>query len=340
MGARAVRPTRFQRTQHLFVAVVPALIVVLSITGFVWAQKTVTLVVNGHQRAFVTQSTTVAGLLRDAGVQVGARDVVMPSLECQLRDGDRVVVRRAVPVTLEVANERIELEVLGDSVADALVAAGMDPSETPGVEPAVDTPLRPGVVICAPMTVVRVMEESVALPFATLEHGDSSLAKGKREVVTAGTKGRATRVYRTLVTEGFEGERVLVSERIVSEPVDRVVAVGTAPSRRALARAGAGRPAGAAKRGRRLTVTATAYAPGSDGVDWRTATGAKAGLGVIAVDPRVIPLGTRVYVPGYGYGTAADTGGAIKGARIDLCYESRAPAMLWGRRTVTIVVLD
>ena len=84
----------------------------------------------------------------------------------------------------------------------------------------------------------------------------------------------------------------------------------------------------------------TAYAPGSGGADHRCATGALATRGVIAVDPHVIPLGTHVYVPGYGYAIAADTGGAIEGNRIDLCYDTYDEAIRWGRRPVTIIILD
>ena len=89
-----------------------------------------------------------------------------------------------------------------------------------------------------------------------------------------------------------------------------------------------------------MRCVATGYSPGSGGADNVCATGARALHGVIAVDPRVIPLGTHVYVPGYGYAVAADTGGAIKGNRIDLCYATNAEAVQWGRRTVTIVILD
>ena len=82
-----------------------------------------------------------------------------------------------------------------------------------------------------------------------------------------------------------------------------------------------------------LTVSATAYSlPGY------TASGLHVGWGVVAVDPRVIPLGTRMTVPGYGEAIAADVGTAIIGDRIDLWFPTLAQAQAWGRRTVTIIV--
>jgi 3D (Asp-Asp-Asp) domain-containing protein len=85
--------------------------------------------------------------------------------------------------------------------------------------------------------------------------------------------------------------------------------------------------------GRTITVTSTGYSlPG------HTATGMPVGWGVVAVDPSVIPLGTRLTVPGYGEGVAADTGSAVRGATIDLWFPSLAQARAWGRRTVTITL--
>ncbi len=69
-----------------------------------------------------------------------------------------------------------------------------------------------------------------------------------------------------------------------------------------------------------------------------TATGVRVAYGIVAVDPSVIPLGTRMTVPGYGEGIAADTGGAVKGAHIDLWFPTRAEALAWGTRTVTITL--
>jgi 3D (Asp-Asp-Asp) domain-containing protein len=84
---------------------------------------------------------------------------------------------------------------------------------------------------------------------------------------------------------------------------------------------------------RTLTVTSTGYSlPG------RTSTGLPVSFGVIAVDPAVIPLGTRISIPGYGEGVAADTGGAVQGMTIDLWFPTLAQALAWGRRTVTITL--
>lgn len=85
--------------------------------------------------------------------------------------------------------------------------------------------------------------------------------------------------------------------------------------------------------GRTLTVLATGYSLGG-----HTSTGVPVGYGIVAVDPSVIPLGTHLTIPGYGDGVAADTGGAIAGARIDLWFPTRAEALAWGSRTVTVAL--
>jgi cystine transport system substrate-binding protein len=92
-------------------------------------------------------------------------------------------------------------------------------------------------------------------------------------------------------------------------------------------------PVPAAGGARTLTVTATAYS-----LSGHTATGLPVGPGVVAVDPAVIPLGTRLTIPGYGEGVAADTGSAVQGYTIDLWFPSLADALAWGRRTVTITL--
>ena len=120
---------------------------------------------------------------------------------------------------------------------------------------------------------------------------------------------------------------------VVRKPVPQIARVGTRP------------PIGAPDAlldTESMILEATAYYPGprnyGGGVGIRTKTGMLAQRGVVAVDPVVIPLGTRVYVEGYGGAIAADTGGAIRGKRIDLCFNTYEEAMRFGRRPVRVYI--
>jgi 3D (Asp-Asp-Asp) domain-containing protein len=85
-----------------------------------------------------------------------------------------------------------------------------------------------------------------------------------------------------------------------------------------------------------MQMIATGYTASCAGCDGMTAIGRRAGHGIVAVDPHLIPLGTRLYIPGYGLAIAGDTGGDIVGHRIDLGFDSRREALLFGRRDITV----
>ena len=91
---------------------------------------------------------------------------------------------------------------------------------------------------------------------------------------------------------------------------------------------------------RELTMTATAYTSQDDGNGSHTYRGHELRRGLAAVDPRVIPLGTRLFIKGYGFAIADDIGGAIKGNKIDLAFENRAEALQFGVQKVTVYILD
>ena len=98
-------------------------------------------------------------------------------------------------------------------------------------------------------------------------------------------------------------------------------------------------PNGAVPYVQMMSMEATAYLPTDGSAEGLTAMGIPATYGIVAVDPDIIPLGTRVYIPGYGEALAADTGGAIYGYKIDLCMEDYYRAMDFGRRTINVFVL-
>lgn len=360
-------PARFQKTWYLIAVVAISTVVAVSSSGFVWANKRVVVIVDGASTEYTTQASDVASLLREKGVRVADGDLVSPPSRMAVEDGDTVVVRHAVPVTLCMGEDRVRLKVIGRTVADALMSAGLDPTSGTHTQPAIDTPLRPGMEIAVTDVFLRVAQEEVDEPYNVVVQGDPNLPAGERRVVSQGQAGRTLRVYQVLVTGGVEGARSLRAERTLRTKQDEVVVVGTSrPFRQVmLARGGTTpQPVAPPVEGEVRQMTATAYTPwdaGCGGIKviarrkryWHIPDG----WGVIAVDPRVIPLGTRVFVEGYGYAVAADTGGAIKGNIIDVCFwgpdlntptdtdgpEQRAAAFAltdrWGRRTVNVTIL-
>lgn len=338
MGRAPGRSAGFLKTYQFIALLFVTAIIALSITGFAWAQKRVTVIVDGSSHCYDTQVDSVGALLDQAGIKVSEGDLVSPAADTQVSDGMIVVVRNSVPVNIYFGEEKLKVDVIGGTVTDALTAVGLTPSAGLDVSPGLSEPLTPGMTIDVRDAFVRIEEESTEIAYETVTRSDPSIDAGSREVIREGVPGQVLRIYRVPVIDGSPGDREFVSEKIVREPQDKVIALG---ARRPVASPSV-RPVSAtvsAPAGRKLTVVATAYAPGVAGVGTRTATGVRATRGIIAVDPRVIPLGTRLYVPGYGHGVAADTGGAIRGNKIDLCFETGAEAIAWGRRTVTITIL-
>ncbi|MCC6728347.1 MAG: G5 domain-containing protein [Chthonomonadales bacterium] len=182
-------------------------------------------------------------------------------------------------------------------------------------------------------TTTRKIEQREPIPYPTLRRSSSELRDGTSKTVRSGVKGIKKVIYRVTYKDKEEIRREKLSSKVLKHPRPEVIAYGR---RGKLASRGyfSGRNV--------LTMIATGYdpSPASNGGYSRTATGLRVGHGVVAVDPKFIPLGTRLYIEGYGYAVAADTGRAIKGNRIDLGHDTRQGAANVGRRKVIVHILD
>ena len=144
----------------------------------------------------------------------------------------------------------------------------------------------------------------------------------------------------------YPGDKLVVSGgTAISVPKAPATSQTSAPApAQSTAPAQSSAPAKAPQSGKEMTVSATAYTAFCTGCSGVTATGidlrANPNQKVIAVDPTVIPLGSTVWVEGYGTAIAGDTGGAIKGNKIDVFIPSRDAALQWGRKNVTIKILE
>jgi 3D (Asp-Asp-Asp) domain-containing protein/uncharacterized protein YabE (DUF348 family) len=321
----AMAPDRVARTVAAFVDPTPA--------------KRITLVRDGAAQTFETRAATAEALLAEHGVFPAPSDALSVPPASPLVDGERIVYRAAVPVSLTVDGTTRLLRSPAASVGDLLARAGVTWDRHDDVSPPAATPLGNDL----PIVVRHVSRwtEIVRRPLApaVVKRWSMAVAAGSSQVVDPGDSGLLETVYRVQRTPDRRGvRRTELTSLVVRAPHDRVVAEGIAEftALSELARRELVGTLGIATSA--LSMIATAYTADCRGCSGTTATGRAAGHGIVAVDPAVIPLGTHLFIPGYGRAVAGDTGGAIRGRRIDLGFDSRWQATQFGRRPLVVYV--
>ena len=176
-----------------------------------------------------------------------------------------------------------------------------------------------------------------SVPYGTTEIGIDTIPKGTREVISEGVPGKIKRTYLVKYVDGVACDEAVYTEFQVSAPVNEVVNVGVGGT--VTAKDGS---VYSYNYRRQMEATAYTYLPPYTGMI--TATGETLRKGIVAVDPREIPLHTKMFITSdtweYGLGAAEDTGGAIKGNIIDLAYMSYDECIQFGRRQMQVYFLD
>ena len=325
-----------------------------------------------------TEAKTVGEFLEEQNVALSAHDSLNHDINTPLGNKMKVVVTRGRAFTIQTGEAIVLCSTTQETLGDAMLQAGFYPQENDIVSHDLKEIVTDGLAV----SVTSVTNENVQITEAienTTEYvDDAALEQGKTKVIQEGFLGECQVTVNITYNDGVEVSRREISREVTKEPQNRIIATGTkvvkaptetpkptekvsaqtqpkadsavkaaaqktqqAPEKQT-ASSEAGTVAGLSF-SKKLTMSATGYtAFKSDGSRGITSTGRPAGQGIIAVDPSVIPLGTRVYVEGYGEAIAADIGPAIKGNKIDLCFEMTNAQIRqnFGRRNVTVYILS
>ncbi|MBD3108957.1 DUF348 domain-containing protein [Bacillus sp. AGMB 02131] len=300
----------------------------------------VTVIIDGEPQEIWTTKKTVGEFLEEQNIGLSETDKISHEMDSTLKAAMTISVERSFSLTLNDGGTSKEVWSTSTTVADFLEQQGITLNELDRVEPALETTIAANDVVNVVRVekVTDVVEEPVS--FAVVSQKDNTLQKGQEKVLTEGKEGLVAKEYEVTKENGTEVSRNLVSETVVQEKKDKVVAVGT----KVVQVASRGQSSSAPEGGTEMTVESTAYTAYCAGCSGTTATGfnlkSNPNAKVIAVDPQVIPLGTKVWVEGYGYAVAADTGGAIKGNKIDVFFSEKSQAYKWGRKKVKIRIVN
>jgi 3D (Asp-Asp-Asp) domain-containing protein len=306
-------------------------IITICFLGFVAAPKNIVVVADGVTTKIEVRALTVKGALADAGVVLSDADGYVITNADEFKDGATVEVIRAMPIKVWKAGKTTEYSIGRGTVKEALDAVGVEYGNCK-VYPALSEKPTAGMTINVITNRAKMTTELRDLPYEVKLQNSDNLPRGRREVITPGTNGE-TKVTISVETVGNRQFNREVCEEVVTPAQPEVVAVGTGANMLETAR-------GYVRYRQVKEVEATAYTLAEGSGAGVTSTGIVPYKGIIAVDPSEIPYGTRVYIPGYGFAMAGDTGGAIQGNRIDLYMDRYPDAVNWGRRTVNMYILE
>lgn len=325
-------------------------------TSFVWARD-VHIRDDGVEWKIHTYSHRVEDVLRDAGLTLHQVDRVYPSPETTLPRVGAIEITRAYPVFIQVDGHELDYWLTGGTVAGVLGEKGIVLRNEDVVTPDPDTPTEPYMRIEVTRIFKHTITEKVVLSHREVRQPNPSMDRGLTRLVKRGHDGLREDTVQVTYADGRKVEKELLESQILRNRQDRIVQEGT--NTLLAARGGL-----TLRFNRAMYVTATAYCPGtaeagcpinelghsrctgsnnngltSLGIPAIAGTGSADNPHIIAVDPRVIPYRTTVYIQGYGFARALDTGGSIKGNRIDLLFSTHEAARRFGRRQLKIYLL-
>ncbi|MFO7742270.1 MAG: ubiquitin-like domain-containing protein [Anaerolineae bacterium] len=278
-----------------------------------------------------TTAPTVGEALREAGFTLYLADRVRPDLSTRISPGMSIHVERSTPVTVQVDGRTMRTRTHRDRTGDVLADLGIVLTGQDYTVPALDAPLGDTATIDVVRVSERFLIEQEPIPFESEWRPDPDLEIDHQRLLQEGSPGVRERRIRVRYENGQEISRTMENQYVAVAPTTKVQGYGTKIVVRTLET-----PSGPVEYWRKIRMLATSYSAGTAGTSrsssWygRTATGLTMRKGIVAVDPGVINLGAEVYVPGYGVGLAGDTGGAIKGKRIDLGFDD-SNLELWYR---------
>lgn len=328
-----VRKVTFSENNAQVLAKIVLIFVLIAIVSTLFAQpvaaeNTYRITDGDTSIVHTTSATDPERILSEAGVLLGEADMVV--VERTVGGTTELRVRRLQMVTVNCDGNRRFVGTYGETVAQLLDSLQI----TLGAEDRADIALDAATFDGMTVEVIRVTHETVTgdvvLPHETVRYAVSGKSAADPVYLSVGQDGMARRTVRITYENGVEVSRSTVREDIINEPVREVVVGGALE--------------GADGTARVLSCLGTAYS--CDGRPGITATGTVVHIGTVAVDPRVIKLGSAMYIASddgvydYGFCTAEDTGGLIKGNRVDLYMDTTPDCFQFGARRCTVYVLN
>ena len=326
----------------------PLAIALLLLSQTVFAQTTYVITDGSRVLVHTTTATDPKAVLGEAGLELGADDTYTTQAVAGMSE---ITVRRSQNVTIDYYGERMEAVAFGETVEELLTRLNLTWDQDDTISLPLDTETYDGMELTVARVVHQQQTYTAAVPYETVYCSDASIPAGAEAVVTKGVDGEMICEATVTYVNGEESERKVLSQQVIIQPINEVVARGSGETGKTDEMPIIGDGTITLSTGEVLTYTHTMFAGATayhcEGYVGTTATGTVARVGAIAVDPKVIPYGTRMFIVTndgeyvYGIATAEDCGSPehIFGDRIDLYYDTEEECIQFGYRECTVYFL-
>ena len=345
-----------KRAKIVIVFMLVAIITTMSIF-MCFIRKSITVIVDGNPIKLVTCQKTFDSALKRSDITIDVNDKINKALTSKITNNDIITINRAVNLKVFVDNKELNIKSAEKDIAQMLKDQKIAISPSDKVSPSIATKLTKGMDI----TITRIQTQTVhqlkPIEFKTVIKKDNKILKSKSNISQDGIKGQKNITLSVIYENGKEVTRKVIKETLIKKPQNKIIVQGTMPDitfsrgssietsdKITNVKAYSEAPNAKAS-GKTFQVRATAYWAFGGVNNTYTYSGRKAvrnpnGYSTIAVDPNRIPIGTKLYVEGYGNAIAADKGSGVKGDSIDVFFNTKGEASNWGVKYLTVQLQD
>lgn len=322
-----------------FIPVISALLLAATVIAVIAAsRKTITVITNGKPQKIVTYRSKLSEVLKANHIQLDQKDKIDPPVASTVTNKMVIRIKKAVHISVSMDHRILRLKSSEKNVKDLLVAEKIQLSSKDLLTPALSTPLQDGLKIKIVRVTSRIYTKTKSIAFDTVIKRTPELANTYHRIAYAGANGKRQYTIREIYHDNVLYTKSIIKKEIIQSPRSKIIVQGSYPVQPV------------SKNGkllaysRKLRVRATAY--------WairgigRTFTGSgrmavrnPEGYSTIAVDRHLFSYGTRLFIVGYGFAIAADTGSAIVGNTIDVYFNTRQEARRWAVKHPLVYVL-
>lgn len=314
-------------------------VIIVSIIGVMLSnRKTITIVTNGQKVKLVTYKNSVRQVLEANKIVLDSKDKTVPPLNSKLKNNQSIILKKAINIDVYVDGKKLNIKSAENNIASLLKSEKISLSKHDSIYPRINTPLTDGLKIKITRINIKTFKKLEQMGYKVLTKVNPRLPNTTKKIAHEGRNGVKQLTIQVVYHNGKVFSNKILKQAVIKKTIDKLIVLGGYPLMPV------GNNGKILAYSKKFIARATAYWAVRGVGRTFTGSGRRAirnprGYSTIAVDKKLFPYGTKLFIEGYGFAVAADTGTAIVGNTIDVFFNTRAEACNWAVKHPYVYVL-